>query len=88
MLFRSGVTGERAELPAELSNLVARVKAATSLPVAVGFGVSTAEQAESVARIADGVVVGSALVRRQEDADNLYVYARRIADAVHGAGKA
>lgn len=84
----TGVTGERAELPAELSDLVTRVKAATPLPVAVGFGVSTAEQAGAIARIADGVVVGSALVRRQEDADNLYVYARRIADAVHGAGKA
>ena len=41
----TGVTGERSELPAELAELVARVKAATSLPVAVGFGVSTPEQA-------------------------------------------
>ena len=41
----TGVTGERAELPSELADLVARVKAATELPVAVGFGVSTPEQA-------------------------------------------
>ena len=59
----TGVTGERAELPDELAELVARVKAATELPVAVGFGVSTPEQAAAVARIADGVVVGSAIVR-------------------------
>ncbi len=59
----TGVTGERAELPDELVGLVARVKAATALPVAVGFGVSTPEQAATVARIADGVIVGSAIVQ-------------------------
>ncbi len=64
----TGVTGERSELPAELAELVARVQAATSLPVAVGFGVSTPEQAAAVAQVADGVVVGSAIVRRQRDA--------------------
>jgi tryptophan synthase alpha chain len=81
----TGVTGERNELPAELSALVARVKESTPLPVAVGFGVSTPEQARAVARFADGVVVGSALVRRQHDAGELRDFCRELADAVHGA---
>jgi len=81
----TGVTGERAGLPPELAGLVARVKASTELPVAVGFGVSTPEQAAAVATIADGVIVGSALVKRQHDADELRAYARELADAVHTA---
>ncbi len=81
----AGVTGERSELPTELSALVARVKKATELPVAVGFGVSTAEQAALVARDADGVVVGSAIVRRQRDPEALRVFVGELAGAVHGA---
>jgi len=77
-----GVTGERAELPAELADLVSRVKAATTLPVAVGFGISTPEQAALVARSADGVVVGSALVRRQADVGELAAFVRELAEAV------
>ncbi|MEX0992636.1 MAG: tryptophan synthase subunit alpha [Solirubrobacterales bacterium] len=59
----TGVTGERAELPAGLGEVVARAKAAASVPVAVGFGVATAEQAAEVGKVADGVIVGSRLVR-------------------------
>jgi len=59
----AGTTGERAELPPELSGLVERVRAATDLPVAVGFGISTAEQAATVGALADGVIVGSRVVR-------------------------
>lgn len=81
----TGVTGERAELPQELADLVIRVKAATPLPVAVGFGVSTPEQAAAVAAMADGVIVGSALVRRQQSADSTFVYAEDVARAIHGA---
>lgn len=62
LVARLGVTGARAELSAGLTESVARVKRATTLPVAVGFGISTAEQAAVVAGLADGVVVGSALV--------------------------
>lgn len=80
----TGVTGERGELPPELGPLVARVKASTDLPVAVGFGISTPEQAASVSRIADGVVVGSAIVRRQTDEASLEEYVREIGKAVHG----
>jgi len=80
----TGVTGERAKLPAELADLVARAKKNTRLPVAVGFGVSTPEQAHLVARVADGVVVGSALVKRQADAEELRTFTAELARAVHG----
>ena len=62
LLARLGVTGASRSLAAGLAESVERVRGATRLPVAVGFGISTAEQARSVARLADGVVVGSALV--------------------------
>ena len=80
----TGVTGERADLPAELADLVARVKAASSVPVAVGFGVSSPEQAALVAGYADGVVVGSAIVRRQNDSAALARFVSDLASAVHG----
>ncbi|MCA1823130.1 MAG: tryptophan synthase subunit alpha [Mycobacteriales bacterium] len=57
-----GVTGARAAVSASAADLVSRVRAVTDLPVAVGLGVSTREQAATVARFADGVIVGSALV--------------------------
>lgn len=79
----TGVTGERSELPAELAQLVSRVQAATPLPVAVGFGVSTPEQAATVARVADGVVVGSAIVRQQRDMVGLRAFVSELAEAVH-----
>lgn len=58
-----GTTGERAEVPAALADLVAATKADAEVPVAVGFGIGTAAQAAEVGRIADGVIVGSRLVR-------------------------
>jgi tryptophan synthase alpha chain len=59
----TGTTGERSELPPDLPGTVAAVRAATQVPVAVGFGISTAEQARAVAEVADGVIVGSRVVR-------------------------
>jgi tryptophan synthase alpha chain len=59
----TGTTGERTDLPPELAGTVDRVRAATELPVAVGFGISTPEQAAMVGDVADGVIVGSRLVR-------------------------
>jgi tryptophan synthase alpha chain len=59
----AGITGERDQLPPELEATVERVRAATSVPVAVGFGISTGEQARQVAEVADGVIVGSRVVR-------------------------
>jgi len=66
VVARLGVTGASAALADDLEATVARVRAATDLPVAVGFGISTADQARRVATMADGVVVGSALVDRLE----------------------
>jgi len=58
----AGITGQQQAATASIAEAVARLKAATDLPVAVGFGVRTPEQAGAIARVADGVVVGSALV--------------------------
>ncbi|MCU0635890.1 MAG: tryptophan synthase subunit alpha [Gemmatimonadaceae bacterium] len=63
LISRLGVTGEQDRLAADLPDTVARLRAATSLPIAVGFGISTPAQAAAAAALADGVVVGSALVR-------------------------
>jgi tryptophan synthase alpha chain len=63
-----GITGERAELPADLVDNIQGLKARTDVPIAVGFGISRPEQASAVAQRADGVIVGSAIVRRLEAA--------------------
>lgn len=59
----NGITGVREHLPANLKEVVARARSATDKPLSVGFGISSAEQVEQVAAIADGVVVGSAIVK-------------------------
>ena len=60
----AGTTGERADAASRLSRTPSSgVRAATELPVAVGFGIATAEQARAVAELADGVIVGSRVVR-------------------------
>jgi tryptophan synthase alpha chain len=63
-----GVTGERSELPPELTELIAAAKAEASVPVAVGFGISTPDQAATVGDRADGVIIGTRLVREVADA--------------------
>lgn len=60
----TGVTGERREISNDLGDLIARVQAHTSVPVCVGFGIGTPEQAKQVGRLADGVIVGSACVKK------------------------
>jgi tryptophan synthase alpha chain len=62
-----GITGERAQLAASAIEIARRLKALTDKPVLVGIGVSTPEQAAEVAEVADGVIVGSAIVRRMLD---------------------
>jgi len=64
LIARLGVTGARTVVGEELASTIARVRTATALPIAVGFGIAGGEQARAVARLADGVVVGSALVER------------------------
>jgi len=63
-----GVTGARTSISTGAADLVARVRKTTSLPVAVGLGVSTREQAKGVAAYADGVIVGSAFIKALQDA--------------------
>ena len=62
----TGITGERAELPPGLAELLARVRAATALPVAAGFGISRPEHIAALRGVADLAVVGSAIVREME----------------------
>jgi len=59
----TGVTGARDRLPPDLGSFVARVRSTTDLPLAVGFGIGTGQHAAQVARVADGVIVGSALIK-------------------------
>jgi tryptophan synthase alpha chain len=73
-----GTTGERDEIPPELAELVAATKAEADVPVAVGFGIGTPEQAAQVGGISDGVIVGSRLVRAAGEAGD----ARAAAEAV------
>jgi tryptophan synthase alpha chain len=61
-IARMGVTGARADLPPDLLDAVRALRASSPVPVAVGFGVSTRAQVETIAQVADGVVVGSALI--------------------------
>lgn len=58
----AGITGKQQAVQASIEDAVARLKGATDLPIAVGFGVRTPEQARAIGRVADGVVVGSAIV--------------------------
>lgn len=63
LISRMGVTGEQTSISAHLPETIARLRSATALPICVGFGISTPKQAREVSKLADGVVVGSALVR-------------------------
>jgi tryptophan synthase alpha chain len=67
LISRLGVTGEQATLSAELPESAARLRAATSLPLCIGFGIATPEHARAAAGLADGVVVGSAIVRAADE---------------------
>jgi tryptophan synthase alpha chain len=84
----TGTTGERKELPPELRDLAARVREASPVPTAVGFGISTPEQAAEVGEIADGVIIGTRLVRAVDEAGSPETAAREVSGfltEVHGA---
>jgi tryptophan synthase alpha chain len=88
----AGITGKQQAAQASIESAVARLKAATDLPVAVGFGIRTPEQAAQVARVADGVVVGSAIVElvgaHGKDAPGpVRAYVASLAAAVRSATK-
>jgi tryptophan synthase alpha chain len=75
----TGITGERKDISAGLGELVARVREHTSVPVCVGFGIGTPEQAKAVGAVADGVIVGSACVRTIGESKNPVKAARQFA---------
>jgi tryptophan synthase alpha chain len=77
----TGITGERARLPEALASHLAWLRQQTTLPLCVGFGISTPEQARMLHGVADGVIVGSAFVRRIEPAGN-----RPLAEVVAEVG--
>ena len=89
----AGVTGQKAADAAVVAPAVERVRKASGLPVAVGFGIRTPESAAAVARVADAAVVGSALVdemaaaiaENQSPVERVLTAAARLAQAVHGA---
>jgi tryptophan synthase alpha chain len=75
-----GTTGEREQVPAALADLVAAAKSAADVPVAVGFGIGTPAQAAEVGRIADGVIIGSRLVRAVGEAGGPDAAATAVGD--------
>ena len=77
----AGITGERRSLPPELAENVAWLRSQTDLPICIGFGIGTAEQIRELSPVADGLIVGSALVRRLEGAGS-----RSRADLVREVG--
>jgi tryptophan synthase alpha chain len=86
-----GTTGERAAVPVRLADLVAAAKAESAVPVAVGFGIGTPEQAARVGEVADGVIVGSRLVRAVGEAGSakdaataVAAFLRETRDALSG----
>ena len=85
----AGITGKQQAAQGSIDEAVARIKAATALPVAVGFGIRTPEQAAAIARVADGVVVGSAIVELVgehggEAPEMVREYVATLAEAIHG----
>jgi len=83
-----GVTGVRSEITTDISSIVADIRSVTSIPVAVGFGISTPEQAVQYSALSDGAIVGSAIVRiiardGTEAAPALYEYIKSMKEATN-----
>jgi tryptophan synthase alpha chain len=82
-----GVTGMRSEIKTDLKAITTAIKEATNIPVAIGFGINTPEQAKKYADMADGVIVGSAIVKIVENygenaPDEVYKYVKSMKDAI------
>jgi len=85
LVSMTGVTGSRDKLPQGLESFVSRVRQRTSLPLCVGFGISNAAQARRVAKVADGVIVGSRLIQLLEEDDapsKVRSFVRSLRDAL------
>ncbi|SMX44538.1 tryptophan synthase subunit alpha [Actibacterium lipolyticum] len=84
----TGITGAAEAQAADVAPEVARIKSQTDLPVIVGFGIKTPDAAESIASVADGAVVGSAIVKLIEEkrpVDEILAYVKSLADGTHRA---
>lgn len=82
-----GVTGTRSEIKTDLESITKAIKASTDIPVAIGFGINTPEQAKEYSKIADGVIVGSAIVKIIEkygdkSPEKVYDYVKSMKDAI------
>lgn len=87
-----GVTGVRSEIKTDLRAITESIKAVTDIPVAIGFGINTPEQAARVCEYADGVIVGSAIVKivaqyGKNAPAYVYDYVKSMKDAIHAAGR-
>lgn len=82
-----GVTGMRSEICTDLGSMISEIRAVTDTPVAVGFGIHTPEQAKNIAGMADGVIVGSAIVKmigqyKEEAGSEISAYVRAMKEAI------
>jgi tryptophan synthase alpha chain len=85
LISRLGVTGVRDDVPEDLPDTVTRLRRVTALPICVGFGIARPEQARRVAELADGVVVGSAIVRAaSESVGSALALVRQLRRALNG----
>jgi tryptophan synthase alpha chain len=86
LISRRGVTGLRSDIPVELPDTIARLREATTLPICVGFGISGPEHATAIGKLADGIVVGSAIVKAADSsvdqAADLVASLRRALDGI------
>jgi len=88
----TGVTGARKTLPADLEGFVSRVRNRTTLPLCVGFGISSPEQAQRVAVVADGIIVGSRLIQLLDkhpkyEIENFIGGLRNALDSIHNSNQ-
>jgi len=82
----NGITGAAKANAADIGPEVARIKAKTDIPVVVGFGINTPEAAEAVAKVADGAVVGSAIIGRISAGDSVadvLAFVKTLSDGAH-----
>jgi tryptophan synthase alpha chain len=82
-----GVTGIRSEIKTDIAAITAAIKSVTDVPVAIGFGIHTKEQAASMAKLADGVIVGSAIVKiiaqyGTAASEHVYKYIKELKDSI------
>ncbi|MCJ7654288.1 MAG: tryptophan synthase subunit alpha [Dehalococcoidia bacterium] len=83
----TGVTGTRVSLPSDLDKLVAKVRSVATQPLCVGFGISTPEQARQLAKIADGVIVGSRVIQLMEIDDDFTSVVNFVKELRHALDK-